>query len=168
MNGRRFTVVLATVALSTGLLYVPSASAMKPDIFWDSGEGSASFKDVCSGFPIRLESGGSGHATLFYDRAGELRSIAFSGHYSATVTNKLTGAAVTLNVSGPGKLDPSTGHQVLSGPWALIEFDDPGTPDWEGYLLYARGRTTLMTGANGQDVVSPTSGVRRDICAELG
>ena len=168
MDGRRFTVVLATVALSTGLLFAPSASAMKPDIFFDGGEGSATFKDVCSGFPIRFDSAGSGHTILFYDRAGELRSIAFAGHYTATVTNKTTGASVTLNLSGPGKVDPATGNEVLTGPWGLIEFDDPGTSGWEGYLLYAKGRTTISVDENGNDVLGGTVGVRRDICAELG
>ena len=168
MDGRRFTVVLATVALSTGLLFAPSASAMKPDIFFDGGEGSVTFKDVCSGFPIRFDSAGSGHTMLFYDRAGELRSIAFGGHYTATVTNKRTGASVTLNLSGPGRVDPTTGAQALTGPWGLIEFDDPGTSGWEGYLLYAKGRTTITADENGNDVLGATDGVRRDICAELG
>ena len=168
MYGHRFTFVLATVALSTGLLFAPSASAMKPDIIFFDDEGSATFKDVCSGFPIRFDNAGSGHTMLFYDRAGELRSIAFEGHYTSTVTNKTTGASVTLNVSGPGRVDPTTGDQALTGPWGLIEFDDPGTPDWEGYLLYAKGRTTISVDENGNDVLGGTVGVRRDICAELG
>ena len=124
--------------------------------------------EVCD-FPVLLENAGNPKAITFDRRDGQFKQN-LSGRIVATVTNLDTGASVTRNSSGPGKVSiNAAGHVVLrfggASVFALFEGDVTG----RGLVWMKGGGAEFEIGDDGFFYVRADFPKHvEDLCATLG
>ncbi len=156
--------------LAAALLVTLSAGpalAAKPDITHNPPTTQTVVHTGC-GFDVLEESKvGENLTQFFYDRNGELRTIHVAGSFHGTLTNADTGESIQLNFSGAGNIDPETGVLTGHGPFFIENFDDPATPEFEGFMVLTNGTTVAMMDENGQITIISTTAPVTDLCAAL-
>jgi hypothetical protein len=171
-SGVRMLVTPAVLAVAlAGLTGGAAQAAGKPDIQkTPAGEVSTVSEGSCT-FPVRADVRARQSMTkVFFDSAGQPRTIHVSGAFTGTLTHVLPdgsdGPSIRVNFSGPGNFDPATGILSAKGPWLLEGPDDPNTPAFDGVLVLARGQSQVsadpVTG-----VLTVTGGNVTDLCALL-
>ena len=164
------SIVLAS--LSALLLVVAAASpAMakpptKEPIPTDTQEFAAG--EVCD-FAVRLENEGKPKAITFDRKDGELKEN-LTGRIVATVTNIDTGASVTRNSSGPGKVSVNAaGHIVLRFGGASVFVLFEGDVTGRGLVWMKGGGAEFEIGDDGFFYVRADFPKHvEDLCATLG
>jgi hypothetical protein len=94
-----------------------------------------------------------------------------TGAFWVTLTNESNGNTVTLNISGPGRLEfheDGTSTLTTWGTWLLFFFPDQLGEGSPGSMTLLNGRTVVEIEADGvhQEIVRQT-GTRSDVCAML-
>jgi hypothetical protein len=110
------------------------------------------------------------YSLLFGDPADPSHIIT-TGAFWVTLTNVSNDNTITLNISGPGRLDrQGDGSSTLTawGTWLFFFFPDQLGPNSPGMMVLNNGRTVIHTEADGfhQQIIS-TSGTSSDVCAML-
>jgi hypothetical protein len=139
---------LSALALSGTASAAPPLPGVTPVTIADAPAG-----EFCS-FPVLVQAqdGQKAHTTGV---------VLLTGPFVAIVTNKATGAKLTLNASGPTLTNRSNGHLVVVGP-SLI--GQPASRNvGPAFLILNSGRVEFTDNFT----IATRSGKVRDICAEL-
>lgn len=169
---RLLTPVVLALAVA-GVTGSPAHGAGKPDIQKaPPGETSTVSLGSCT-FPVREDVRARQSMTkVFFDAAGQPRTIHLSGAFTGTLTHVLPdgtdGPSLHVNFSGPGDIDPATGILTTKGPWLLEGPDDPITPAFDGLLVLARGQSQVSADPyTGVLTITGSKGNVTDLCAAL-
>jgi hypothetical protein len=92
----------------------------------------------------------------FFNSAGDVRAMQFSGRLTLHLTSDITGRSMDLNVSGPGRLNPD-GSGVFEGPTLLV-----GTR----IFAYVNGRI-VSPDSSPDSLPTSITGQRTDLCPIL-
>ena len=158
---------LCSLALIAALAApVAAAPPTKEPIPTDTQEFAAG--EVCD-FAVRLENAGNPKAITFDRKDGEFKQN-LSGRIVATVTNIDSGANVTRNSSGPGKVSVNAaGHTVLrfGGASVFVLFD--GDVTGRGLIWMKGGGAEFEIGDDGFFYVRADFPKHvEDLCTTLG
>lgn len=166
MQLRRLAVVemgLFALVLLFGL--VGTAAAMPPDREPPPEEETFVISGACA-FDVLLEDLWYNSATtFFYDQEGNLSRFVMAGALKTRLTNMDNGTFIDVNISGPAAFEPQPDGSLLltgTGPalWFSLGVDE--LPE----LALAHGRTELLIGADGIEVLS-VHGQVEDVCPML-
>jgi hypothetical protein len=167
-----FTLVAALVL--TGALAAVPARAARPQEPYSPGPNPTLLQGYCQGFDVSVLFRGLNQYVISQSTAADgTITMRVTGRASATLTNTMTGASVSYNISGPGVLtiDPDGSFSAnLAGPnllWTLPANlpDSPAVPA----ISYTTGHVTFAVAASGKTTSYSLAGGARqtDVCAVL-
>ena len=169
MNAVRFPRLLIVGLVALCILVPGSAAFANPPSREPVPFESFTVSGACS-FDFRIDVlSGSGEATTFYDQAGNVRLILFTGAARQRYTNLSTGQSMDYTNSSSARVvtdADGTTTVTITGPWGGDQTGGvvPGFP--RAWTFH--GRVVLTIDAAGNLVsITHTSGPVTDVCAAL-